>query len=266
VTYTHVIPQKSNAYRSNGGSYRGDFMKRWAKFGGVIAVVGVMTAGGVAYAASSTDQTIHGCVDQNGNLRVISAKESCKFRETALNWNQNGQPGPVGPQGPAGKDGVSGGATPQPNSVVVGQVTFDGLQGGDPAADSFDIVSYSLQETQTASSNGGGGGAGKVNFSDFKFVKKVDTASPVLLVNTASGKHIPTATVSIYKPGTTTANNVYKFDDVQLTEVKSHDEGAQGNVPLEDVAFTYSRIKQTYTPSSGDSVVGGWDTKTNVKL
>ena len=46
---------------------------------------------------------ISGCYDQKGVLRVIDADagQTCGSKETPLNWNQTGQPGPTGPRGPS---------------------------------------------------------------------------------------------------------------------------------------------------------------------
>jgi type VI secretion system secreted protein Hcp len=241
-------------------------MKRWIKVAGTVAAIGVLTVGGVSYAAGGADATIHGCVDQNGNVRVIGANETCRNRETALNWNTTGPVGPVGPQGPAGQNGRDGTSAPVPNSIVIGTVRIDGIQGGDPAADTFDIVSYSQDAAQTESTVVGNSRSGKVSFSDFHFVKHVDTASPKLMLALAQGEHVRNATVAIYKPGTTTINETFAFEDVMVTGVKSHDEGAQNGVPLEDVAISYNKIKQTYAPTSGGDVTGGWDVVANRQL
>ena len=45
---------------------------------------------------------------------------------------------------------------------------------------------------------GGGAGAGKVTFTDVSFTKRADAISPELLINTATGKHIEMAKVTIY--------------------------------------------------------------------
>jgi hypothetical protein len=71
-------------------------------------------AGGVAYSSIPDAQgVIHGCYeDATGALRVIDtdASGACRGGETALDWNQQGQPGltgHTGPPGPAGPPGVA---------------------------------------------------------------------------------------------------------------------------------------------------------------
>ena len=70
---------------------------------GLVAVA--ISAGLATFAyAAIPDQSgvIHSCYKSNGgDLRVIdSATSSCKGSETALDWNEQGAPGPQGPQGP----------------------------------------------------------------------------------------------------------------------------------------------------------------------
>jgi hypothetical protein len=56
----------------------------------------VLAAGGVAFATiPDSDGTIHGCYGKSsGNLRVVESANDCRNNETALNWNQQGPPGP----------------------------------------------------------------------------------------------------------------------------------------------------------------------------
>jgi hypothetical protein len=73
----------------------------------LVVAAAVAAAIGIAH-ATIPDQggVIHGCYGKSGQLRVIDAPtESCRADETALNWNQTGQPGPRGPAGPTGPAG-----------------------------------------------------------------------------------------------------------------------------------------------------------------
>ena len=76
----------------------------------LVAALGA--AGGVAYSSIPDAQgVIHGCYDDTtGALRVIDTDASgvCRGGETALDWNQQGQPGLHGHPGPAGPAGPEG--------------------------------------------------------------------------------------------------------------------------------------------------------------
>ena len=76
----------------------------------LVAALGA--AGGVAYSSIPDAQgVIHGCYvpGDRSVLRVIDTAGSgaCEAGETALDWNQQGQPGPTGHTGPAGPAGVA---------------------------------------------------------------------------------------------------------------------------------------------------------------
>jgi hypothetical protein len=89
----------------------------------VAAAAVALSAGLGAYAAiPDAGGVIHGCyhvngqgqVDGSANLRVIDPAstnkdgKACKKDETALDWNQQGIPGPQGPQGVPGPQGPQG--------------------------------------------------------------------------------------------------------------------------------------------------------------
>jgi len=102
----------------------------------VLVALGVLTGMGVAVLAQNGDDTIHGCVGGNGNLRVIDDADTCKKNETALNWNKEGPPGPE-PDSidwgnvtnkPAGfADGVDDDTPPRTEVEVEAFITNDAL-------------------------------------------------------------------------------------------------------------------------------------------
>src|SRR6476469_1053948 len=53
------------------------------------------------------------------------------------------------------------------------------------------VLSYDQGITNSVSTSGGGGGASKPTFSDIRFRKQIDSTSPILMLNTATGKHFP---------------------------------------------------------------------------
>ena len=140
-------------------------------------------------------QTINGCVDKNGTLRIVIAGDSCKNSEVAISWNAVGPQGPAGIAGLPGRDGRDGrdGAaascptTPPP--AVIGSATLDDDSAG--IHDSFDLydTGIDIQNTFSLGSGSGGAGAGKVTFKEFTIKKKIDGASSNLFRYCASGQH-----------------------------------------------------------------------------
>jgi hypothetical protein len=77
----------------------------------LLGAVATVALAGTAYATiPGGDGTIHGCYAKSGGtLRVIDASvTNCKAGETALDWSQQGVPGPQGPTGPKGDPGATG--------------------------------------------------------------------------------------------------------------------------------------------------------------
>jgi hypothetical protein len=103
-----------------------------ARRAGVLAAATLLVGGGVAFASiQASGGVIHACVDQAGHLRV--ADGSCKHAETALDWNQQGQPGAVGPTGPAGPAGVKGDTGPAGPAGATGATGPPGPAGANGA-------------------------------------------------------------------------------------------------------------------------------------
>lgn len=89
----------------------------------LVALIVAGAAFGIATAVQADipdNGLIHGCYQFNapntsrGVLRVIdtSKRESCRFNELALNWNQRGITGATGPTGPVGATGPTGSRGP----------------------------------------------------------------------------------------------------------------------------------------------------------
>jgi|SRR5215831_3239778 len=87
-------------------------MPRGKKWVIPVAVAVVALGAGIAYAAiPDNGGVIHGCYSNaNGLLRVVdsASADACRTSETALNWNQQGVPGPPGPPGARGPQGPPG--------------------------------------------------------------------------------------------------------------------------------------------------------------
>jgi type VI secretion system secreted protein Hcp len=252
----------------------------------VLAVVAALSvAGGIAYAAIPDGGNVYtACMlKATGTIRLIDPSlpssnlmGHCTSIEQQLSWNQTGQPGPqgakgatgaqgvkgdtgaTGPQGPkgdAGSSGGSGGGAP-----IVATVHLDGIKGGDSGQDDdITALSYSWGVTVSGTAGGGGGGGvGKATPSDFQIVKKVDAASPKLLVQSTEGRRILRVDVSLFKQGATDPYVTYRLDDVFLTVVQT------GN-DTESIAFNYGKITESYHTTQADGspgpvVTGSFDT------
>ena len=136
-----------------------------------LALVGVLAAAGVAYAAiPGDDGVIHGCYNTgsnpSGQLRVIdpATGAKCSKNEYALSFNQQGPKGDrgeVGPQGPKGDTGATGPQGATGATGPTGPIGPSGPQGPAGAATppayaidgiALEVVGVGSRETKTIAS------------------------------------------------------------------------------------------------------------------
>jgi type VI secretion system Hcp family effector len=182
-----------------------------------------------------------------------------------------GAQGPTGTTGPQGPAGPAGSSTPSPTANIVGTVTFDfntTTPSDNPASNiySFD---ESASNASTAGSSGSGAGAGKVSFSDVSITKLVDATTPELFGALAAGTNIQEVDVTLYQPGTTTAEITYAFKDVFVSSDQVTVNSTNNN-PVENVSFAVAEIDESFPSSSsgsgsgsGSPVSSGWSLLTN---
>ena len=73
----------------------------------VVAIIIASTFALRVFAASN--DTINACMNNSsGEVKIVTASDTCKSNETLLTWNQQGPTGAQGPQGPAGANGTNG--------------------------------------------------------------------------------------------------------------------------------------------------------------
>jgi type VI secretion system secreted protein Hcp len=85
---------------------------------------------------------------------------------------------------------------------------------------------------------------------DFTVKKKVDKASPTLMLHCANGKHIPNGYMYARKHGTESAVDFlfFKFIDVVITSVQ---EGGDTTGLHDEVSFAFSSISVEHKGPSG---------------
>lgn len=127
----------------------------------------------------------------------------------------------------------------------------------------IEVQSWSWGVTQTGSARAGaGGGAGRPRFEDLNVTKEVDATSPQLLVDTASGRHFPSASLTVRTTGGGSLR--YTLSDVLISGLTVD---SSTGAPLETVSLTYQRIEIEHRASGqAGSVKAGWDLKANRKI
>src|SRR5215813_11601344 len=148
---------------------------------------------------------------------------------------------------------------------------LDGIKGESHDSkhkEEIHIESYSWGLNQTGTHGaGGGGGAGKVSVHDISITKFVDKASCDLMYSCASGKHIPSALITVRKAGEKPLEYLkIKLTDILVSSVQKGGTGG-GDTVSESVSLNFAKFQVDYQEQKTDSTGSpagsmGWDVKT----
>ena len=123
----------------------------------------------------------------------------------------------------------------------------------------IELESFSWGESNSGTAgHGGGAGAGKVVASDFHFVKKLDKASPVLMIACATGQHFKSAVLTTRKAGGE-QHDYFKvtMSDVLVTSYQLGGATASDIVPTEQVSMNFAKLEMAYKEQKADGSLGG---------
>lgn len=151
-------------------------------------------------------------------------------------------------------------------------VKIDGIPGESTITghvNEIEALSFSISALQGGLTTfvGGAGSAAKSQFSPLTIFKEIDKTSPMLFINCALGKKIPTVTLILSDNSAPEAPPTDYFKIVLTNVVISSvndNQAVNGELPLESVSFAYQKIQWTFTPKGGVSpVTGAFDILTN---
>jgi type VI secretion system secreted protein Hcp len=133
--------------------------------------------------------------------------------------------------------------------------------------DEIEVLSYSWGVNQASSMSAAGGlGASRVSVMDFTLTKRLDRASPALLLACCSATRFRSVVVSLCRAGadrTTFAQ--FKFEDVLISSVQtSGGPGGGDNYPMETVSLTFAKFTVGYRAQTAQGgfdrpMFAGWD-------
>lgn len=122
-------------------------------------------------------------------------------------------------------------------------------------------TSFGVSNSGSGGSNTGSG-SGKAAVQDIHFTKQVDKSSPNLFINCCTGKHFPTAKITLRKAG----DKPLEYLTMDLTEVfissynvAGHD---SGGIAQESFSLNFAKVTYNYTPQNADGSGGGVISKT----
>lgn len=127
----------------------------------------------------------------------------------------------------------------------------------------IDILAWSWGMSNSGNTHlGGGSGAGKVNVQDLSFTKWIDLSSAPLMQACATGKHFPTATLTVRKAGETPLEYlIIELEDILITSVSTGGSGGEDRL-TENVTLNFAQAKVKYVEqletggAGGDSTFG----------
>jgi len=135
----------------------------------------------------------------------------------------------------------------------------------------IDVLAWSWGVSTPVTISGGGTSAGKANFTDISFTKYADSASPLLMLSTARGTHIPTVVFTVMKSGAAGLANYYRITLTEVLVTSVSTGGSDGESRLtENISLNYRTIKVEYFPQKPDGSIGlpvifNWNLATNTQ-
>jgi len=140
----------------------------------------------------------------------------------------------------------------------------DGESQDDTHKNEIHIASFHMGAVnQGAGHRDSGSGAGRASVHDMQLTKRADKSSPSLFAACCSGKHFPTATLTVRKAGENPLEYlVYNMSNVFVSAFNSNSHGA-GDIAQETLSLNFSKIEMNYTPQNADGTPGAKIVKTH---
>jgi type VI secretion system secreted protein Hcp len=121
----------------------------------------------------------------------------------------------------------------------------------------LDSFAWSEQAAAGPTGTAGGASAGKAQAQDLQFVKKLDKASPALMIGCATGKHYRSAVLTARKAGTGQLE-YFKLllKNVRITSYQVSGSTQADMLPTEQVGLRFSQLQMTYREQKPDGSLG----------
>jgi type VI secretion system secreted protein Hcp len=139
--------------------------------------------------------------------------------------------------------------------------------------DQIEVLSFSWGASQAGgaqTSRTGGHTGARADVHDFQIVKVLDKSSPNLFLYCVGGKHIPSVVLELCSAAGDKHNYMkYTLTDALITSVRPGGaESGEGERPLEEISFRFSKIELEYTPFDNKgkaqaALKSGWSLETN---
>ena len=133
----------------------------------------------------------------------------------------------------------------------------------------IDVNSFSWGVSSVQSLGVGGHISSKPLFQDFSWTQFIDSSTPVIFSDIATGKHINKITFDVTEPIGSKQQTFFEmtFGNALITSL-SFSGSSGGGAPILDGSFNYSTVKIEYWPTNADGFLGSgisasYDLRTN---
>ena len=140
----------------------------------------------------------------------------------------------------------------------------------------IDLITFrfGVRQPGAAAAVGAGSGAGKAQFHEFEFTKRIDSASPKLMQACASGQHFPEVTLTCRRAGGNQAEYLkIKLEQVLVSgyETIGGEANLKDTLPVDTFHLNFAKITYNYKAQNSDGTEGantqtGWDLQANKKI
>ena len=141
-----------------------------------------------------------------------------------------------------------------PSTQAVGKITLTDVVGTSDVSTTIRSFGWSGQNAGDTAS-GGGSGSGKLTASDGTVGIDTASTSPLLFNALATGRHLPTVTVVVFAPGTTTRREQWTFTDARVTRLDYARSGSQRAAPRASLAWGYTAVRWSTYAANGTTVL-----------
>lgn len=137
-------------------------------------------------------------------------------------------------------------------------------------AEEIEVLAWSWgMSNSTTATSGGGSVAGKAKVEDLAVTKWTDRATPLLLLHTANGRHIPEAVLTVRKEGEVPMTYLrITMTEVVVTSVSTGGSAGEDRL-VENITLNFAEVHVEYIPQKADGsadtpVQFGWNIAENV--
>lgn len=136
---------------------------------------------------------------------------------------------------------------------VKGESQVKGFEG------QLQLLAWSWGMSQSGTTHEGtGGGASKASVQDLSLTRRVDSASPTLILSCVKGKHFPSATLTMRKAGgdAPLPYLIITLTDLIVTSVSTGSSGGE-DFQTENVSLNFAAFEYSYQPQNNKGAKEG---------